>query len=72
VSSDAFDTARERYRAAYAWYRARSKIVMQKLESGAFPSTEEIEAEAQATERLVAARRALMQTIRELGPPPHR
>ena len=61
--SDALESARARYAAAYDAYLKCANQVSQKLENRMPPSTEEIEAEQRARERLAIARRELIDAI---------
>jgi hypothetical protein len=63
MDSDALESARSRYEAAYSAYLERAKHVRQKLLGRMTPSAEEIEAERQAREHLAVARRELIDAI---------
>lgn len=63
MDSDAYETARERYRAAYDAYQARAQSVLEQLESGLTPSADEIAEESRAAERLAARRRELLEAM---------
>ena len=63
MASEALETARSRYRAAYDAYRACALRVAQKLENGANPTPEEVAEETRALETLTAARRRLLDVI---------
>jgi hypothetical protein len=57
--------AKQRYSAAYQAYQARARHVAQILQSGGTPSADDIRSEAEATERLAVARRALLDAMEE-------
>jgi hypothetical protein len=63
MDSDALDSVRTRYAAAYDAYLKCANRVSQKLQSRMPPSTEEIESEQRARERLATARRELIDAI---------
>ena len=69
MRSNAFETARSRYRAAYDAYRAVTRRIAQKLESGSHPLPEEIAAEAKAAEALELAHRELLAAKGTMGSP---
>lgn len=69
MDSNALETARLRYRAAYDAYRERARRVAQKLEKGSVPTADEIADEARATEQLGEARRRLLDAMAELSRP---
>jgi hypothetical protein len=68
MDPDALEAARSRYRAAYVAYLERARRVAGKLENGLAPSVEEIMEEANATEELAAARRALLDAMAKVLP----
>jgi hypothetical protein len=63
MAPDKLEAVRSRYEAAYKVYLEAAKRVADKLASRVFPSIEEVEAEAKASERLSAARRELLDAI---------
>jgi hypothetical protein len=63
MDSDALETARWRYRAAYDAYRTCAQRVAQKLESGSDVAADELDEETRAIERLAAARRVFLEAI---------
>jgi len=71
MRSDSHGVVRTRYWAAYRAQRACANRVIEKLEYGGGPSREDIAAEANATEELVAARRELLDTMAQLPPQRH-
>jgi len=66
MSPDALEAVRSRYKAAYEAYQLASKRVAQKLANGLVPSTKDVEDETNATERLTAARRELIDAMTRL------
>ena len=63
MDSDALESARARYAAAYDAYLQCANRVSQKLQNRMPSSVEEIEAEQRARERLAIARRELIDAI---------
>jgi hypothetical protein len=69
MAPNALEAARSRYAAAYETYQQAAARVAQKLSGGLIPSAAEVEDEAQATVRLSAARRKLLDVMTSLAPP---
>jgi hypothetical protein len=67
MASDAFDSARSRYREAYDAYHACALLIAQKLERGEHPTVQELTDEARAIAALVAARSALLKAMGHFG-----
>ncbi len=68
MASDALEAARARYTAAYDSYRQASARVAEKLANALVPPAKEIADEANALERLTAARRELLDVMTSLLP----
>jgi hypothetical protein len=65
MESDAYQTARQRYWAAYDAYQARAQRVLEKLRDGMTLSADEIAEESRSAERLAAMRRELLDAMAE-------
>jgi len=63
MAPDALEIARSRYTTAYHAYKLVADRVVEKLSNGSPPSGEDVELEGKELERLVAARRELLDLL---------
>lgn len=72
MAPDELKAARARYKVAHEAYQEVAKRIAEKPAADLVPTAEEIHEEAQAIERLAAARRELLEVMTAWAPPPRR
>ena len=72
MAPDELKAARARYTVAHEAYQEVAKRIAEKLAAGLTPTAEVIHEEAQAIQRLAAARRDLLAVMTAWAPPPQR